>query len=368
MSRKGENIYKRKDKRWEARFIKGYSEDGRARYGYLYAESYHEARAKLEKAKVSLAIGESINNMRSACFYAYCDEWLTVNKCKISESTHVKYSVILNKHIKPYLGGMKAESINNTTVSKFTDHLKDKGISSKTVRDVLTVLGSVLKYAKRRIGVKMQEIEIVYPRAENNEMRVLSRSEQEKLVSFLIKDTDVYKFGILLALMTGMRIGELCALRWEDVNFEERCIHVLATMQRLKDPGASNTRVIISTPKSKKSARTIPLTDYALALCRSFCVSDAGAFVLTGDAETYCEPRKLQYRFKKITEELGLSGVHFHSLRHTFATRCVEVGFEIKSLSEILGHASPKITLERYVHSSIELKRDNMKKLAIVGF
>ena len=138
----------------------------------------------------------------------------------------------------------------------------------------------------------------------------------------------------------------------------------IATLNNYKN----NTRVIISNPKSEGSARKIPLTDTALKLCKRFYSGGESAFVLTGEVGRYCEPRKLQYHFYSVVEKAGLSGVHFHSLRHTFATRCVEVGFEIKTLSEILGHASPKITLERYVHSSMELKRDNMSRLSIVGF
>ncbi len=370
MSRKGENIYKRKDNRWEARYIKGYGEDGQARYGYLYAQSYREAREKLERTKVSLALGESQDSICSPRFSAYCDEWLEINRHKITESSYVKYAAVIGKHIKTRLGGLRAEAITTAVISRFTDGLLyENGLSSKTVRDVLTILGSILKYAKKKIGAKMPDIEIIYPKCTKSEMRVLSRAEQERLMAFLLTDMDEYKFGVLLALITGMRIGELCALRWENVSFEDRCIRVRATMQRLHDSGGyNNTKVIISNPKSENSARVIPLTDYALMLCRQFCSYDTKAFVLTGDSEKFCEPRKMQYRFARITEQLGLRGVHFHSLRHTFATRCVEVGFELKSLSEILGHASPKITLERYVHSSIELKRDNMQKLQIVGF
>lgn len=140
-------------------------------------------------------------------------------------------------------------------------------------------------------------------------------------------------------------------------------------MQRLMDKSNAlhNTKVVISSPKSEKSTRMIPMTDAAVALCRRFHASSAEAFVLTGESARFCEPRRLQYRFARMMDRLDLQGVHFHSLRHTFATRCVEVGFEIKSLSEILGHASPKITLERYVHSSFELKRNNMQKLCAIG-
>ena len=140
-------------------------------------------------------------------------------------------------------------------------------------------------------------------------------------------------------------------------------------MQRLKDlQNESNkkTKIIISAPKSDTSARVIPLTDYTVNLCKQYNPNNPDAFILTGKSNCIIEPRTLQYKMEKYTKEVGLKDVHFHTLRHTFATRCVEVGFEIKSLSEILGHSSPKITLERYVHSSLELKRDNMNKLIMV--
>ena len=126
--------------------------------------------------------------------------------------------------------------------------------------------------------------------------------------------------------------------------------------------------MVFTDPKSERSMRVIPLTDYARELCVAFYRGGRSSFVLTGEINRYCEPRKMQYHFYKIMEEAGLSDVNFHALRHTFATRCVEVGFEIKSLSEVLGHSSPKITLERYVHSSIDLKRDNMSRLSSIGF
>ncbi len=123
---------------------------------------------------------------------------------------------------------------------------------------------------------------------------------------------------------------------------------------------------MIGAPSTDSSVRVIPLSASALTLCRSAGVCASGAFVLTGTAK-YMEPRALQYRFKRYMRDCGLEGVHFHTLRHTFATRCVEVGFELKSLSEILGHANTSITMNRYVHSSFELKRDNMDKLSAVG-
>ena len=200
-------------------------------------------------------------------------------------------------------------------------------------------------------------------------MRVLSRSEQEGFVKFLLKDTDPCKFSVLLMLLSGMRIGELCALQWKNINLREQTICITATLQRLRDTAAANgarTRIVIGAPKSDTSMRTIPMTDYVTELCSRFQAKNT-AYILTG-TEEYMEPRTLQYRIAKYTKACGLEGVHAHTLRHTFATRAVEVGFEIKSLSEVLGHANTSITLERYVHSSMELKRENMDKLTAVGF
>lgn len=374
MSRKGENIYKRKDNRWEGRYVKGYDDNGAVKYGYIYAATYTQAKERLQKAKTDLALGAVAGTKKKRKMSQYMAEWMQINKHKVSESTYVKYHTVIEKHLMPRFGGIRPETITTAAVSEFAIWLTDDmGLSSKTVRDILTILSSILKYAKKELGVIMPDVEIIFPKNSKKEMRVLSRFEQERLLAELLKDMDIHKFGIYLALVTGLRIGELCALRWENISFEQRVIRVNSTMQRIKDIENStlnnySTKVIISDPKSEGSTRVIPLTDNAIAMCRRFYCGGPKSFVLTGEPFNYCEPRKLQYHFYRITREIGLADVNFHALRHTFATRCVEVGFEIKSLSEILGHSSPKITLERYVHSSMELKRDNMSRLQIVGF
>ena len=198
-------------------------------------------------------------------------------------------------------------------------------------------------------------------------MRVLSREEQRCLTEYLMTDMDDCKFGILLSMFSGIRIGELCALRWENISLKDNTVKITSTMQRIRElDGDGKTKILIGSPKSDTSQRIIPLTEQAASLCDRMKSQDKDTYILTG-SDKYMEPRTLQYRFERYTRECGLEGVHFHTLRHTFATRCVEVGFEIKSLSEILGHANTSITLDRYVHSSIDLKRDNMNKLNAVG-
>ncbi len=372
MSKKGENIYKRKDKRWEARYIKSYTSDGTARYGYCYGKTYREAKDKVERAKAALLMNiPSPEQGRRKRFSFYCDEWLRLNKIRVKESTYIKYNTTVEKHIKTRLGGCFIQALSTSLIEQFAQELLyEEELSPKTVKDILIVLNSILKYSARQYRGVFPNVEIYYPKNPIKEMRVLSREEQRRFIEYLLEDIDECKFGTLLAMLTGMRIGEICALRWENICLENGTIKVTSTMQRLKILDAdstSKTKVVISDPKSDSSARIIPLSKFTIELCEKFRVSNSSAFVLTGSETVFVEPRTLQYKMGKYTKACGLTDVHFHTLRHTFATRCVEVGFEIKSLSEILGHSSPQITLERYVHSSLELKRDNMNKVVMFG-
>lgn len=368
MSKRGENIYKRKDGRWEARYIKSYRLDGNPKYGYCYGKSYREARQKAAAEKAAWASGKAVSTeSKKRRFSFYCDQWLMLNRSRIKPSTYVKYCTMLENHVKPRLGGCLVQSITSVLIEQFSHELlKEEGLSEKTVKDVLTMLHAILAHTAKQFSEPLPAVEIVYPKVPKKEMRVLTKEEQTRLIQYLQVDSDEYKFGILLALLTGIRLGEVCALKWENLSLQDGTIKVSATMQRLKnfkEDEEEKTKIVISTPKSSHGTRVIPLTDDALRLCKSRRCDNPAAFLLTGDEERYIEPRAMQYRLKGYTRDCGLEGVHFHTLRHTFATRCVEVDFEIKSLSEILGHANPRITLERYVHSSMELKRTNMNKL-----
>lgn len=368
---KGENIFRRKDGRWEARYIKGHELSGKIKYGFCYGKTYREAKEKVAKFKANVANGDAVSaNLSKHRFAYYCDEWFRLKSSRIRESTRIKYGTILEKHIKPKLGGCFPPGISTGVIDEFTRELLfDDGLAVKTVHDILTMLHSVLKYTATLFPGAFPVIEINYPKESRKEMRVLSREEQSRFMNYLLSDTDSCKFGLLLALSTGVRIGELCALRWSDINIRERTIRVAATLQRLHDTdmqGEARTRIVIGEPKSGTSARTIPMTNQLADLCRQMYPGNKEAYILTGTAG-YMEPRTLQYRIEKYTHACGLEGIHAHTLRHTFATRAVEVGFEIKSLSEVLGHSTTTITLERYVHSSMELKRLNMDKLNAVS-
>lgn len=307
-------------------------------------------------------------NKYSKPLSSYCDEWLQNKKFSLKESSMVKYETILRCHIKPYLGMMDPYKLTSVTIDNYiNDLMTQKKLSPKTVKDILIVLNSVLNYTSKQNFGKNINIDITYPKCSKKQMKVLSQEEQRNLIDYLVANLDSCTFGILLAMFTGLRIGELCALKWHDISIESRTLCICSTMQRLhqSDYKDAKTKVVITSPKSETSQRIIPIPDSIYNICKKMSLNDSEAFVLTG-SRAYMEPRTLQYRLKKYTQECGLEDVHFHALRHTFATRCVEVGFEVKSLSEILGHATTTLTLDRYVHSSMDLKRINMKKLEAI--
>lgn len=369
MARHGENIYRRKDKRYEGRYIKSYDVSGKAQFGYVYAHTYREVKEKLaacksDPQKKPITTGKTVG--------VFCDEWLTVQRSRVKPSTYAKYDTTVNRHLKPAFGQYLPQNLSAVTIGEYSYGLLTaaKPLAPKTVKDILTVLNAILKFIRKSVGQTLPDFEIVYPRQPVTTMRVLSPEEQNRLVACLTTGMDTVKFGILLALLTGMRIGELCALQWGDISLEEQAVTVRRTMQRLPAAGSDTpgkTHIVISETKSRASKRRIPLNQTAFNLCKTMFVNDKDAYILTGDPHKYAEPRTVQYALSRYTALCGIQGVHFHTLRHTFATRCMEVGFDVKSLSEILGHASVTITLDRYVHSSFELKRTHMDKLEAVG-
>ena len=375
MPRRGENIYKRKDGRWEGRYIKGHS-CGKAKYGYVYAKTYSEVKQKLfalkEEAERQEPVEEppkSKNNNPS--FEAISLEWLRAIQPQIKESSYIKYTNALKTYLNPAFSSQAIEAISRSDVSAFCVELsqkggvRKKGLSSKTITDSLSILRSVFDYAADEKGLVVANISGISVKMSHAKMRVLSVTEQEKLEKILREDLNPCNLGILLCLYTGLRIGEICALTWNDISDSEQILFVNKTMQRLQqlDGGDKKTKVVISTPKSECSIRRIPLPDSIYHLLVSNRKS-GDAYILTGISGKYLEPRTMENRFKRALANAMVEDANFHALRHTFATRCVELGFDIKSLSEILGHASVNITLNRYVHPSMELKQKNMNMLS----
>ncbi len=378
MPRRGENIYKRKDGRWEGRYIKGHS-CGKAQYGYVYAKTYKEVKEKLYTVKMAKAgdVGqeadEQIHEFEQAVpnFMELADEWLASIRPGIKESTYVKYANSLKSYLAPSFSSRFIGTISRADVSDFCAKLSKsggnhkKGLAPKTINDSLSVLRSIFDFASREKALSVVDISGISMKNNRLSIRVLSMSEQKRLEYALYTDFNSCSFGILLSLYTGVRIGEICALRWGDISEAEHTLRVTRTMQRLQqlNEGSRRTKVIISSPKSECSIRTIPLPHNIFQLCKCRRKEDE-AYVLTGKIHKYMEPRTMENRFKKILLKAGIEDATFHALRHTFATRCIEIGFDVKSLSEILGHASVNITMNRYVHPSMDLKQQNMNLLS----
>ena len=247
-------------------------------------------------------------------------------------------------------------------MNEFIDSL-EKNLSNKTVRDIVLVLKSILKFAERKYNTNFKLDLITMPSSEKTELQVFNEKEIKKLEKICIKSEDIRDIGILTAIYTGMRIGEICALKWEHIDLNKKLINVKQTLQRVYVE-KKKTKVIITPPKTKTSERKIPIPQILYdELKRQSVNYSKQAYVTTGLEDKYIEPRSFQYVYKKALETCEVKYRNFHCLRHTFATRCIRAGMDIKSLSEVLGHADVNITLNRYVHSSYDSKKKFMEKL-----
>lgn len=372
MARRGENIYKRKDGRWEGRYIKGQDIFGKAKYGYVYAKTYMEVKEKLNEIKTQ-PLNVNINPENAKTVEQMCFIWLDEIKSQLKSSSYVKYYNIVNNHIIPSIGKYKIQFLDTATIRRFTDEKLTHGridgtggLSPKTVKDYLSVIKLIIDYASN-IGVCCNvNFDLINIKSCDNSIEVLSATQRKALSNYLINNINNTNLGILICLYTGLRIGEICALKFGDISATDRVVHIRKTMQRIQNvnfDSEKKTKIVITSPKSKSSIRDIPIPEFIMRIIEQNFYYTSKEYLLSGDTLHYIEPRTLENRFKTIIKKCGITDVKFHILRHTFATYSVELGFETKSLSEILGHSSVNITLNRYVHSSMELKRINMEKL-----
>ena len=370
MSRKGENIYKRKDGRWEGRYIKR-TPDGRSRYGYVYASTYRDAKTRLQKAAALWEASPTREQKDNMSLSAVAERWEKTIAQQVKESTFVKYHVIIKNHLAPALGDVCVEDMTHELIEDFAVRLlKGEGedrrpLAPRTTSDILCVLRSILRFARRSGAIIPCDGSSVRIRRQAVEIRILTRQEQQRLGQYLYDNISLRNAGILLSLFAGLRLGEICALRWEDIALDERLLYVRHTMYRLQnlEPEGPKTRVVVSSPKSVTSARMIPLPE-ELARMLEELPGPHGGFFLTGREDDYAEPRNMQYHFRGVLKRCGVSYANYHALRHTFATRCVELGFDVKCLSELLGHSTVSMTMDRYVHPTLEHKRGHMQRLS----
>ena len=310
-------------------------------------------------------------------------EWLGMKKLVVKQSTYAKYESIVGNHIAECLGDIPLCRVNSAMVNAFAAEKMgiqpdgcrrncEKGVMcAKTVRDICTILKSIIRYGENEYHLQNLVGNTVLPRAKAAEKEILNVNEVRKFERYLRENQDVPRCaGLLLCLYTGMRLGEICALKWTDIDLKTRTLCVSHTAQRIAaaaGEGLPRTVVITDFPKTDASKRVIPIPDIVFPLIRSrFPVSGKDFYFLT-NSPRLIEPRNYQYFFEKALERAGVRRVNFHILRHTFASRCVEAGMDVKTLSEILGHSSTGITLNYYVHSSMESKKKQLNRLRFGG-
>lgn len=360
MARHGENIYKRKDGRYEGRYVTGKTLGGKTRFGYIYGHQYAEVKKALLLKKAEYA-GE---NAANGCYKGKISEWMTswmenelLGSVKIS--SYQTYTNLLKKHLLPALGELKLAAVTPGIVREWIDEMENAGLACSTVKGAYRLFAAAMKAAWEDGKILTNPCrKIRIQRSENEEQRVLTRGEQE-----LLKESasGVRELPALLSLYTGMRLGEVCALKWADVDWEQGTIAVKRTVQRVRR--GTKTTLMIGTPKSLRSRRVIPAPAFLLKQLHEMRENGSGEYIFSSSGDP-AEPRTIQRRFKRFVEKLGITNVHFHTLRHSFATRLLELGVDIKTVSVLLGHGSAKITLDCYAHSLSEQQIAAMRLLA----
>lgn len=372
MSRRGDHIHKRKDGRWEGRYKCGVKNDGTTAYRSVYAKTYTECKAKLEKCKINFISANKKNTEWR--FSEVLELWLSSNRIRVKGATENKYSYVIESHILPELGNKMISTLTPYVINVFLDKkIKEGaingegGLSPAYVKTIAVIIESALKYAASEGLCLPLKSAIHKPSISKKELNVLSYNAQKHLEQALVIDKSEVALGTLIALYTGLRIGEICALQWCDIDFNTDVIIVRHTVSRIKnDDGNKKTKLILDTPKTKSSKRSIPISSVLKPILKEAYNNRKSNFVVS-KTDNFVATRTFDYRFRQMLKRNNFGIISFHTIRHTFATRCVEAGMDAKTLSEILGHASVSTTLNIYVHPSIEIKRSQIEKMCALA-
>lgn len=288
-------------------------------------------------------------------FYEVSEIWCDAKHPIVKHSTMCAYRLTLQTHLVPWFGDM--EAITEIDVQQFVIDKCASGLARKTVRDMVAVLKSVVKYGSKYGMFNFEEWEIEYPtHTEKKQLPTLSLNHQRILMRHLIERPTPQNIGVLLALCTGMRVGEICALKWEDVDFTQKIITVNHTVGRIYNCKSKSTERILSSPKTKNSCREIPISKQLFQALKTVRKLSQSLYVV-GTSVQSKEPRSYRDYFGRLLKRLNIPHLVFHGLRHTFATRCIESQCDYKTVSVILGHSNVATTLNLYVHPNLNQKK-----------
>ena len=304
-------------------------------------------------------------------FYDLSKEWLANKSYKVKESTAQKYELILSTHIIPAFGNIMLSELSTAYLNQHITELyqkKREALSFSSLRIITFIIKAIVSY-----GMANEYFPPIYftfefsnkNTSDLSNIQILDQIQETAILEQTQLKQNPNNLGILISLGTGMRIGEVCSLSIKDLDMDTRIISVKRTVQRLsKKADNRRTELVVTTPKSIHSIREIPIPDFLYDVLTSYHInySDSNKFVLTNSIKPY-DPRTLQYAFERLIKRQGYDNLHFHCLRHTYATRCIEAGIDIKTVSELLGHSDASFTMNRYVHPSLDMKRAAINKL-----
>lgn len=291
--------------------------------------------------------------------------WLIEKKDYIKESTYANYSNNIFNHIIPNLGDYKLNELNHRIIQDFLLELSKTGrkngsggLSEKTIKDITIIVKGSIKKGINEDKIKHIELTFNYPKENKDKsIYILTKHEQNKLTNYVLNNLTSRNVGILLSLYSGIRIGELCALQWKDIDFKNNKLIISKTVQRIyiKDKDKNISKVIITSPKTKNANREIPINKDFIEILKK--IKSDNEYYIISNSEKYIEPRTYRKYFNKVLKEKKIKHFNFHSLRHTFATNCITLGCDYKTVSELLGHANVNITLNLYVHPRYSQKK-----------
>ncbi|MDR3259073.1 MAG: site-specific integrase [Fusobacteriaceae bacterium] len=297
-------------------------------------------------------------------FKNWGEEWLDKKRLYIKESTFFLYNTNIRKHLTEYFGNYYIDEITNEMLHLFLKKLIKNGASSGTIKNIITLLKSILRTAIDRNLINNQNFKINSPiNKEIKQLSILSISEQKNLMKAILENLNYKTLGIIVCLNTGVRVGELCALQWKDIDLKNKVISITKTIQRISCDGVS--RVIITTPKTKTSIREIPISTWLRKFLKQFHNKNGDIYLISNNTKPM-EPRIYRRCFYKFLHDNKMENIKMHTLRHTFATTCIISGSEYKTVSTILGHSNINTTLNLYVHPRMDDKRKCIENITFI--
>lgn len=369
MAKRGENIYKRKDGRFEGRYVIGKKPNGQTKFGYVYGYRLIEVRNALLMKKAEQLQSRRGSRESRKSFGDWAEEWRRNELIgSVKSSSYQTYIGILNRHLLPTFAHLPLGAISPEEVHAFMEVLEGKGLAKSSIKGIVRVLSSIFKSAVENGLVRRNPCAKIKIRLDAvRDQHVLHPKEQRAMTKSMENGENAScDLPSLMSLYTGMRLGEICALRWQDIDWEQNTVSVKHTVQRLQVKGAGfkKTALCVGSAKSVSSIRIIPLPELLMNTLRGLYVEGADHAYIFGRNDRPADPRTIQRHFQNLMRRLGIAGAHFHSLRHSFATRMLELGTDVKTLSILLGHSSTRTTMDIYAHSRMETQRQAMERLA----